>query len=106
MQSLQRPSGATSSTAPGAWQLYFGDCAYVAQDRRALLIQELLGILNTQSGWDLVKGLQPVQQQYVLELDYQHLLQICDSQDLAAALEMQPLEGLACLQAAVHEVRG
>eukprot|EP00882_Tetradesmus_deserticola_P030670 GHRQ01034552.1.p1 GENE.GHRQ01034552.1~~GHRQ01034552.1.p1 ORF type:complete len:155 (-),score=52.30 GHRQ01034552.1:3-467(-) len=109
MESLrQHASANTGSTAaaPAAWALYFGDCAYVAQDRRALLVQELLVALKTDAGYELLAaGLQPVQQEYVLELDYQRLTQLCDSADLAAALEMQPLEGIACLQAAAHEVR-
>jgi hypothetical protein len=107
MESMQQQNGARGSTAaaPAAWGLYFGDCAYVSQDRRALLIQELLDALKTDAGYELlVAGLQPVQQEYVLELDYQRLTQLCDSADLAAALEMQPLEGIACLQAAAHEV--
>jgi hypothetical protein len=38
-------------------------------------------------------------------LDYEQLLQLAnDSPNLSAALEMQPTEGLTCLQAAVHEV--
>ena len=40
----------------------------------------------------------------VVTLDYEQLLQLCDSPNLSAALEMQPAEGLTCLQAAVHEV--
>ncbi|WIA40343.1 hypothetical protein OEZ86_013710 [Tetradesmus obliquus] len=102
----QQPGTRSGSTAaaPAAWALYFSDCAYVSQDRRALLIQELLDVLKSDAGYDLLRaGLQPVQQEYVLELDYQRLTQLCDSADLAAALEMQPLEGIACLQAAAHE---
>eukprot|EP00878_Enallax_costatus_P022251 GHUV01023595.1.p1 GENE.GHUV01023595.1~~GHUV01023595.1.p1 ORF type:complete len:290 (+),score=85.03 GHUV01023595.1:210-1079(+) len=103
MQARQRASSAPAPATPAAWSFYFPDSAYVAQDRRALLITELLGALQSEEGWNIVKNLQSVQQEYVLQLDYQQLLQICDSPDLAAALEMQPLEGLACLQAAVHE---
>jgi hypothetical protein len=108
MESLRQHVTANSgnTAAPAAWALYFRDCAYVAQDRRALLVQELIDALQTDAGYELLRtGLQPVQQEYVLELDYQRLTQLCDSADLAAALEMQPLEGIACLQAAAHEVR-
>lgn len=105
MQARQLPTSAAAPAAPAAWSLYFPDTAYIAQDRRAMLITELLGALQSDGGWMMLKALQSVQQEYVLPLDYQQLCQLCDSPDLAAALEMQPLEGMACLQAAVHEVR-
>lgn len=105
MQARQAQSHAAVRPVPASWQLYFPDATYVAEDRRALLITELLDALKTQEGWSIISGLQQTQHEYVLQLDYQQLLQLCDSPDLAAALEMQPLEGLACLEAAVHEVR-
>lgn len=105
MQARHLSTDTAAPAAPAAWSLYFPESAYVAQDRRALLITELLSALQSEQGWNIVQRLQSVQQEYVLQLDYQQLCQLCDSPDLAAALEMQPLEGLACLQAAVHEVR-
>lgn len=52
-------------------------------------------------------GLKPrALQEYVLPLDYDSLLQLSGgSEDLEAALELEPLEALACIGAAVHEVR-
>lgn len=46
-----------------------------------------------------------MQQGYSLEIDYAQLKKGSQSADLVAALEMQPLEGLLCVSAAVHEVR-
>ena len=38
-------------------------------------------------------------------VDYDDLAAACGSADLVASLEVQPVEGLACLAAAAHEVR-
>jgi hypothetical protein len=87
--------------------VYFPDDAYTPQDRRAQLIRELLGALGAEAGWQLLSsGMRAAQHltACVIALDYEQLLQLCDSPNLAAALEMQPSEGLACLEAAVHEV--
>jgi len=97
-------SAAAGAAAPSAWHVYFKDSAYTQQDRRALLIQELLAAFGTEQGWRLISNVQQCQDGYVLPLDYLQLSEICDSPDLAAALEMQPLEGIACLNASVHEV--
>lgn len=91
---------------PSAWDVYFPHDAYTPQDRRAQLIQELLGALGTEAGWQLLSSCMRAVQHLtacVVALDYEQLLQLCDSPNLAAALEMQPSEGLACLEAAVHE---
>lgn len=118
MQSQQRQpwngnNGSAASTPPAApepsaWGVYFPSSTYNASDRRAQLIQEILAALSTEAGWQLLSnGLKAMQHltSCVVALDYEQLLQLRDSPNLSAALEMQPAEGLACLQAAVHEVR-
>jgi hypothetical protein len=109
MQGQMAPAnaGAAQSAAPSAWGVYFPSDAYSPQDRRVQLIQELLTSLATDAGWQLLSsGLRTVQHLTAcfVALDYEQLLQLCDSANLSAALEMQPTEGLLCLQAAVHEV--
>lgn len=102
-----RGSGAAPTAAPSAWGVYFPSDAFSPQDRRAQLIQELLAALGTEAGWQLLsRGMRGEQHlsACVVALDYEQLLQLCDSANLSAALEMQPSEGLTCLQAAVHEV--
>lgn len=102
-------SAAAAGQAPGAWRLYFPDVAYTPGDRRALLLQELAAALAGEAGWRLLTAqLQPAGRpggEAVLTLDYGQLSRLCDSADLAAALAVHPAEGLACLQAAAHEVR-
>ena len=39
-----------------------------------------------------------------VRVDYDDLAAACGSADLVASLEVQPIEGLACLSAACHEV--
>jgi hypothetical protein len=113
---------------PASWALYFPAEAYVPGDRRALLITELLDALSCDAGWRVLRSVVParatgggpvpadspsgssrggsrVGAEYILQLDYQVLSHLCDSADLAAALDLQPLEGLACLEAAMHEAR-
>jgi len=41
---------------------------------------------------------------YVVPVDLQELLAGSHSEDLMAAIEIQPLEGLASISAAIHEV--
>ena len=71
---------------------------------RAMLVHQLLHFLGTSDGWSLLKEMRPVLEGYSIQLDCQQLKEGCQSADLAAALEMQPLEGLSCIQAAIHEV--
>lgn len=96
------------SPQPACWEVYFDSSSYSPQDRRAQLIQELLGALSSETGWQFLRsGMRAVQHltSCVVTLDYEQLLQLCKhSPNLSAALEMQPAEGLTCLQAAVHEV--
>jgi hypothetical protein len=96
---LQRPGQPLQQT----WAAYFPEAPYDASDRRVLLMQELLQTLASDAGWQLLQFV-PYQQGHVVHMDYARLQQVTGSADLAAALEMQPLEGLGCLRAAVHQV--
>jgi hypothetical protein len=42
---------------PASWQLYLPNVAYNAQDRRALLFDDLLRALSGRDGWQLVRRL-------------------------------------------------
>ena len=72
---------------------------------RAMLVHQLLPFFATSDGWTMLLGTQPTLEGYCIEIDCQQLKERCKSPDLAAALDMQPLEGLSCLQAGVHEVK-
>ena len=90
------------------WDLYFPGSTYDPEDRRVLLAKEIVQALSTEAGWQQLRHVQHHQQyilQYILHLDYEQLVQSCDSADLIAALEMQPVEALSSISAAVHEVR-
>jgi hypothetical protein len=103
----QNAAAPAAAAEPSAWGVYFPSDTYTSQDRRAQLIQELLAVLGTEEGWLLLSsGLKSAQHltACMVALDYERLMQLCDSPNLSAALEMQPAEGLLCLQAAVHEV--
>lgn len=52
----------------------------------------------------MLSAMQCTLQGYCLEVDYCLLRDGTGSADLVAAFEMQPMEGLACVGAAVHEV--
>lgn len=102
MQHMQVTSSVVQP--PAAWELYFKSVPYNAQDRRAMLIHELVKQLSRSDGSALLKHVRLVHQHYVLHMDYEQLLQNCNSADLVAALEMQPQEGLSCIAAACYEV--
>ena len=94
---------------PNAWPLYF-DEEYDAEDRRRMLVAELVTFFATPQGARFFAlsnqcvravGVGDV----ALSVDYDDLAAACGSADLVASLEVQPVEGLACLAAAAHEVR-
>lgn len=70
-----------------------------------MLVHQLLPFLGTSNGWKVLDAMRPVLEGYAIEIDCRLLMEGCQSADLTAALEMQPLEGISCIQAAVHEVR-
>jgi DNA helicase MCM8 len=88
---------------PHSWNLYF-DSEYTADDRKALLIEELQKTLQTEAGWGLLQLAALRHGKVVVELSFEALQSIYKSADLPVALEVQPGEALACLAAAVHEV--
>ena len=69
-----------------------------------MLVHQLLPFLSSSDGWNLLSAMRTVLEGYAIEVDCRQLMEGCQSADLAAALEMQPLEGLNCIQAAIHEV--
>lgn len=72
---------------------------------RAMLIQQLLPFLATAEGWNLLSCIRAVRRGYVVNVDYQVLRDGSRSADLVAAVDIQPSEGLACISAALYEVR-
>lgn len=71
---------------------------------RAILVHQLLPFLATSDGWEILSALRPTLQGYAIHISYNELTAGTQSADLVAALDMQPLEGLTCVSAAVHEV--
>jgi hypothetical protein len=70
-----------------SWGLHFSASdAYQPDDRRALLVHELRRLLTASpAGWELLAGLQPLQDRVVLHLDYAQLAECCQSSgDLAS----------------------
>ena len=90
---------------PVSWARYFPPTEYDANDRRALLIGEMLAVFSSEHGWRLVQhGARQHLDGYALTLDYKLLCAFAKSADLEAAIDMQPEEGLACLSACLFEV--
>lgn len=102
---MQQPALAVQHAMPLSWSTYFSEDEYAADDRRALLVHELIPRLSSLASW-LVERFQPqrLTGRHTLSLRLDELQQVCNSTDLYAALEMQPVEALACLAAAAHEV--
>lgn len=98
---------------PASWPVYFPGVEHDAADRRAALVDGLLRALGGDEGWRLVRRARAHHGgEYALPLDYEELLAAAASArgggceaDLEAAVELAPLEALACIGAAVHEVR-
>lgn len=94
----------TQQTVPRAWSLYFPDEEHSLDDRRAVLLQDLLPRFTSLASW-LADRLQPQQVtgRHRLSLGFEELQRVCNSSELCAALDLQPVEALACLGAAAHE---
>ena len=99
---------------PGAWPLYF-DEDYDADDRRRMLVAELVAFFASPQGARFFAlnrgrvravggGAANCGADVAFSVDYDDLAAACGSADLVASLEVQPVEGLACLAAAAHEV--
>lgn len=90
---------------PRSWSLYFSEDEYAAEDRRALLLHDLLPRLAPHAEW-LASRLHPGHStgRHRLTISFNQLQNVCKSSELSLALELQPVEALACLGAAAHEV--
>ena len=91
---------------PRSWSLYFPEDEYAAEDRKAVLLQDLLPRLAPQAAW-LADRLHPGQTtgRHRLLISFEELQSTCKSSELSIALDLQPVEALACLGAAAHEVQ-
>ena len=89
---------------PHAWSVYFPEEDHSDEDRRAVLLHDLIPRLRPLARW-LADRLQPQQLtgRHRLSIGFDELQKMCDSSELAAALELQPVEALACFGAAAHE---
>lgn len=94
----------TEQIVPEAWTLYFPDEGHSPDDRRAVLLQDLLPRFTSLSRW-LADRLQPQQVtgRHRLSIGFEELQKVCSSSEFSAALDLQPVEALACLGAAAHQ---
>lgn len=90
---------------PRSWSLYFPEDEHAVEDRRAVLLHELLSRLDSRAEW-LANRLHPRQTtgRHCLSISFEELQNACQSSELSIALDLQPVEALACLGAAAHEV--
>ncbi|KAL4433271.1 hypothetical protein ABPG77_003319 [Micractinium sp. CCAP 211/92] len=89
---------------PSSWELYFGADAWQADDRRHLLIADLVAYFASPPGWQLLTAsAAPWHARVVVELDWQELLAATAATDLATAMQMQPGAALGCLACAAYE---
>ena len=90
---------------PASWSTYFPGISYTPDDRRAALMHELVAFFSAPGGGGarLLSAVRLASQHYVLPVDADELVEASGSADLSVALEMQPLEALACISAAAHE---
>lgn len=103
MEQIAR-QGALGQTRPLAWNLYFDEKDFDAQDRRAQLIQELAAFFSAVEGWTLLHVAASWFDRVVIEIPWTELAQLCKSQDLFEALQHAPTEALSCIAAAAFEV--
>ena len=90
---------------PRSWSLYFPGDEHSAEDRRVVLLHELLSRLDSKAEW-LASRLHPRQTtgRHSLSFSFVELQNACQDSELSIALDLQPVEALACLGAAAHEV--
>ncbi|EFJ34946.1 hypothetical protein SELMODRAFT_405992 [Selaginella moellendorffii] len=89
---------------PASWRLYFAGVSYDPEDRRTKLFGDLVEFFRCQSGQQLLSKVQENDDIFVLPLDFVALKALCQNEDLDAALEAVPSEGISCLGAAAYEV--
>ena len=100
------PQVTQQDRAPAGWDLYFESEDYSPQDRRAQLISELIShFRDHEAKAELIASTSfPQEGSCVVTVSMDRLISACRSGDLEAAIECQPLEGMACLAAAAFEV--
>ncbi|MEW5300243.1 MAG: hypothetical protein WDW36_003185 [Sanguina aurantia] len=100
-------AGASKQLSPEAWNVLFPSVQYHPEDRRAILIRELVYGFSSAAGWArLQAGLQRYGDgRFSLDISFRSLQELCPVDgDVSIALELQPVEALACISAAAHQV--
>ncbi|MEW5311356.1 MAG: hypothetical protein WDW38_003077 [Sanguina aurantia] len=98
---------APNNSPPEAWNVLFPSVQYHPEDRRAILIRELVYGFSSAAGWArLQAGLQRYGDgRFSLDISFRSLQELCPVDgDVSIALELQPVEALACISAAAHQV--
>lgn len=98
---------ASNNSPPEAWNVLFPSVQYNPEDRRAILIRELVYGFSSAAGWArLQAGLQRYGDgRFSLDISFRSLQELCPVDgDVSIALELQPVEALACISAAAHQV--
>lgn len=96
-----------NNSPPEAWNVLFPSVQYNPEDRRAILIRELVYGFSSAAGWArLQAGLQRYGDgRFSLDISFRSLQELCPVDgDVSIALELQPVEALACISAAAHQV--
>lgn len=89
---------------PAAWDLEFGGEAFAPDDRRALLVRDLVAHFAA-AGWpELAGGAVQWHARTLLDLDWQQLVAASGSGDLREAMLHAPAEALSCIACAAYEV--
>eukprot|EP00899_Mesostigma_viride_P018949 jgi/Mesvir1/27055/Mv20750-RA.1 len=100
---MKRASNHSERTPP-SWELYFPGEKFLPTDRKADLICRLVDFFNSKDGKGFTSNVRLGSGAYSLMLDYQELRHACTCEHLYAALQVQPLEAVAALGAALYEV--
>ncbi|KAL4857670.1 putative DNA helicase [Chlorella vulgaris] len=88
---------------PQAWGLYFGD-AYATDDRRAILVAELVQHFASPAGWQQLLAAEAWHARCLLPLDWQKLVEQSRIRDLPEAMLHAAAEALGCIACAAYEV--
>lgn len=98
---------AMAARPPAAWTQYWDMGEYNKEDRRTLLISQLVTFFNSMDGHRFLREVQLCHDtyRYVLPLNYANLMGQAKIKDLEVALETAPGHALACLSVAASEVR-
>jgi len=92
------------AAALAVWPLYFPGEAFDPKDRRAELIEALVGFFATADGASLARLSPNEACGYACALDFALLQQRCGVADVFIALQVAPAEALGCLAASLHAV--